>query len=150
MTMGAPGLYWPIKRGFVMYVARLADGEILGGPGIRMADPSTFVWPWAEGDSASLTFGSEVRFRAHEGALSFRVAEPRVELGEGRATLTIVDAAGRTPMVTFDASPDDITPGHRGWRGTDVRLTEEAIPLFAGYYGADEQFDDLVIVGPAV
>lgn len=148
-----PGLYWPIKRSFVLYIVRIADGEIRGGPGVRMSDPSTFHWDWAgspEGTTSSttVTFRGDLVFRAHNGALSFRVTEPAVDLAGERATLTVAADEGRLTMVTFEAVADE-SAGRRAWRGVDVRLTDEALAMFAGYYGAGEQFDDLRIVEPA-
>lgn len=144
----APGLYWPIKRSFVLYIVRIADGEIRGGPGVRMADASTFVWDCADGaDETTLSFRGDLVFRAHEGALSFRVTEPVVDLSGDRATMTVAGDAGRVTMVTFDAVADDGAEP-RAWKGVDVRLTDEALSMFAGYYGPGEQFDDLRIVLP--
>ncbi len=151
-----PGLHWSIKRSFVLYVARMADGQILGSKGVRMTDASTFLWaPTAfrqEPAALQMEFGGAVTFGAHAGALSFRVADPQVELRSGRSRMTVAaEGAGRVPFVDFraDEEPRDETSGSpRRWIGTDVRLAEEALPMFAGYYGAGESFDDLEIVLP--
>ena len=48
-------------------------------------------------------------------------------------------------LVTFEAEEQEAPEGRRRWAGTDVRLTVEAVPLFGGYYGEGESFDDLSI-----
>jgi hypothetical protein len=154
MDPTTPGLHWSIKHSFVLYVARMADGDILGGPGAGMTDARTFVW---EADTAlssvhdsqtSLACTGEVVFSAHDGALSFRIAQPRMELASDLSLLTIAgEADGRIPFVDFTAVRESDADG-RVWRGTRVRLREEALALFAGYYGAGEEFDDLRIVLP--
>ena len=143
------GLHWPIKRSFIRYVARMADGQILGGHGVLLLDASTFVFPSEPTDDAGvLAFGGEVRLQAHAGALAVRLARPRVDLNGERATLTVESPEGSGPpvrLVTFVAS-SSTGDDHATWTGTDVRLTVEALPLFGGYYGEDEPFDDLMIV----
>ena len=148
-----PGLYWPIKRSFIRYVARMSDGQILGGHGVRLIDASTFVFaPAPVDDAAVLAFRGEVRLQAHGGALAVRIAHPRVDLRGERATVTVENPEGSgppVPLATFVATStqDDAEPVT--WTGTDVRLTVAALPLFGGYYGEDEPFDDLVIVAAA-
>ncbi len=151
-TTGTSGLelHWPIKRSFIRYVARMTDGQILGGRGVRLVDASTFVFPSEPTDDAELlTFGGEVRLQAHGGALAVRLADPRVDLRGARATLTVENPEGSGPhvrLVTFVASSSSTGVDQTTWTGTDVRLTVEALPLFGGYYGEDEPFDDLLIV----
>ncbi len=143
------GLHWPIKRSFIRYVARMADGQILGGHGVHLLDASTFVFPSEPTDDTGvLAFGGEVRLQAHAGALAVRLARPRVDLNGERATLTVESPEGSGPpvrLVTFVAS-SSAGVDHTTWTGTDVRLTVEALALFGGYYGEDEPFDDLMIV----
>ena len=89
------GLHWPIKRSFIRYVARMADGQILGGHGVVLLDASTFVFPSEPTDEAGvLAFGGEVRLQAHAGALAVRLARPRVDLNGERATLTVESPEG--------------------------------------------------------
>ena len=151
-TTGPMGLelHWPIKRSFIRYVARMSDGEILGGHGVRLLDASTFVFPSEPTDVADvLAFGGEVRLQAHAGALAVRLARPRVDLNGERATLTVESPEGSGPavrLVTFVASSSSAGAGSTTWTGTDVRLTVDALPLFGGYYGEDEPFDDLMII----
>ena len=144
------GLFWPIKRSFIRYVARMDDGQILGGHGVRMIDASTFVFaPEPSDEPAVLAFGGEVRLQAHGGALAVRIAHPRVDLHGERAVLTVDNPEGAGPpvrLVTFVATSEPAVDGFATWTGTDVRLTVEALPLFGGYYGEDELFDDLTIV----
>jgi hypothetical protein len=150
-----PGLYWPIKRSFVMYVLRIADGQVSGSPDVSVVDGGTFVF--AASDDATApdvhVFRGELRLQAHNGELFVRVANPRVELVDGGRSRIVIDhpdgASGAVPMVTFVATAcaDEERPAH--WTGSDVRLCVEAVPLFGGYYGEDEAFDDLVIVPAA-
>lgn len=152
-TPAVPGLHWPVKRSFIRYVARMDDGQILGGHGVRLLDASTFVFSPSEGvDEGVLSFRGEVRLQAHGGALSVRIAHPRVDLLGDRATLTVESPEGTGPpvrLVTFLAAAEPVDGGVRRWIGTDVRLAVEALPLFGGYYGEDESFDDLTIVSSA-
>ena len=144
------GLHWPIKRSFIRYVARMPDGQVLGGHGVRLLDASTFVFsPESSDDASVLAFGGEVRLQAHGGALAVRIANPQVDLGGDPAVLSVDNPEGSGPrvrLVTFAASATSAGAGHTSWTGTDVRLTVEALPLFGGYYGEDEPFDDLTIV----
>lgn len=155
-----PGLYWPIKRSFVMYVLRIADGQVSGSPDVAVVDGGTFVFASSDDttDPDVHAFRGELRLQAHNGELFVRVANPRVELaGDGRSQIVIdhPDGASRAvPLVTFvatAASGEDALgeggPAH--WTGSDVRLCVEAVPLFGGYYGEGEAFDDLVMVPAA-
>ena len=128
----------------------MGDGRILGGHGLRMLDASTFAFPPdADDEPGLLRFRGELRLQAHNGALALRIANPRVDLSDARAVLIVDHPEGSgapVRMVTFEASAGG--PGAGTWAGTDVRLTVEAVPLFGGYYGEDEPFDDLTIVLP--
>ena len=151
-----PGLYWSIKRTFISYVLRIADGQVMGSPGVTVVDAGTFVFAPAEEapDAAApglMAFRGELRLQAHNGALGVRIANPRVLLAgdasDERAAVVIDDPEGASrgvPLVTFLAAADPAVEGR--WTGTDVRLTVEAVPLFGGYYGEGEVFDDLVMV----
>jgi Htaa len=147
------GLRWSIKRSFIRYVARMSDGEILGGHGVRLIDASTFAFASDPSEDAGvLAFRGEVRLQAHGGALAVRIAHPRVDLGGARAVLSVENPEGSGPpvrLVTFAATSTPADAGLLSWTGTDVRLTAEALPLFGGYYGEDEAFDDLVMITPA-
>jgi hypothetical protein len=147
------GLQWPIKRSFIRYVARMGDGQILGGHGVRLLDASTFVFaPEPEDEGGILAFRGEVRLQAHGGALSVRIAHPQIDLRGERAVLTVESPEGSGPrvrLVTFGAASAPTEGGLTAWIGTDVRLAVEALPLFGGYYGEDESFDDLRIVTAA-
>jgi hypothetical protein len=143
-------LRWPVKRSFIRYVARMSDGQILGGHGVRLLDASTFVFGSEPANEADvLAFRGEIRLHAHGGALSVRIAHPRVDLRGERALVTVENPEGSGPpvrLVTFVASSASDDAGRVSWSGTDVRLAVEALPLFGGYYGEDEPFDDLIIV----
>ena len=151
----SPGLYWPIKRSFVMYVLRIADGQVSGSPDVSVVDSGTFVFAPSDDstDPAVHAFRGELRVQAHSGELFVRVANPRVELaGDGRSRI-VVDhpegGAGALPLVTFVATATEGEGDPPRWTGSDVRLCVEAVPLFGGYYGEDEAFDDLVMVPAA-
>lgn len=143
------GLAWPVKRSFILYVARMAEGQVHGGHGLTMRDASTFVFPAdPSSDASTLLFGGELRLAAHAGALTLRLARPRIDLSGDRAVMSIDgQEAGQPmlPLVTFAAQEQAAAAGLRHWAGTDVRLCVEAVPLFGGYYGDGESFDDLSI-----
>lgn len=145
----ALGLRWAIKRSFILYVARMTDGQILGGHGVRMLDASTFVFaPDTSPEPDVLAFRGEVRLQAHAGALAVRIAHPRVDLRGDRAALIVDHPEGSGAplrLVTFAAAAAPADSGLLTWTGTDVRLTVEAVPFFGGYYGEDQEFDDLAL-----
>ena len=149
MDDGDLGLAWPIKRSFILYVARMTEGQVLGGHVLRMTDASTFLFPVLDASAdGTVRFGGELRLAAHAGALDLRIARPRIDLTADRATLLIDRPEGSAdplPFVTCVVGLADDSDGVRRWRGTDVRLTVDAVPLFGGYYGEGESFDDLSI-----
>lgn len=140
-----PGLYWSIKRSFIRYVARMTDGDILGGHGLHMIDSSTFVFPSHE---VPLHFRGDLRLQAHNGALALRIANPLIDLSDERGRILVdhPDGTGQPlPLVTFTVPERDQSPT---WTGTDVRLAVDAVSLFGGYYGEGEVFDDFIVVVP--
>jgi hypothetical protein len=80
-----------------------------------------------------------------------RIANPRVELHgtDERARILIDDPEGSArsvPLVTFVVTTEPDESALLRWTGSDVRLAVEAVPLFGGYYGEGELFDDLRMV----
>ena len=150
-----PGLYWPIKRSFVMYVLRIADGQVSGSPDVAVVDGGTFVFAVCDdpADPDVHCFRGELRLQAHNGELFVRVANPRVELVVSGRSRIVIDhpdgGSGPVPLVTFVATASSDEDGPLHWTGSDVRLCVEAVPLFGGYYGEDEAFDDLVMIPAA-
>ena len=145
-----PGLHWPIKRSFIRYVARMGDGQILGGHGLHMIDSSTFVFPLAAqvaDNPALIAFAGELRLQAHNGALALRIANPRIDLASKRGSVIIDSTEGAGRVVTFATCTVESHAADT-WRGTDVRLAVEAVALFGGYYGEGEAFDDFTVVVP--
>ncbi|MFC3068577.1 HtaA domain-containing protein [Phenylobacterium soli] len=93
-------LEWGVKQSFCNYV-RMAGGSIETAAGAEAVEGG-FRFPAAPGEGR---FQGEVRFDAHGGMLAVRLADPAVEIGPGRAVLSIADlSAGgrRVEIATLD------------------------------------------------
>ncbi len=145
-------LRWPIRSSFLRYVAGLHDGRasVSAGADLTTDDPQVVVFPAdpALTTPELLAFSGDLRLGGHGGLLFVRLARPHIALppdGE-RALLTVDDplvedgSGPRLPLVTLAVARTG-----SGWRGTDVRLTEEGVGLFNHVYQAGDAFDDLAV-----
>lgn len=96
-------LHWGVKESFRRYV-EAAGGRIEVLAGAERAADGTFVFPAAPGGDLRLgadgkpegvgTFLGEVRFEAHGGMLSVKLAAPSLEVGAAEAVLSVADERG--------------------------------------------------------
>ena len=143
-----PGLRWGIRASFLRYVANLPDGRasVTDGASMTADDPQLVVFPPDQELTTDQVFAfhGDLRLSGHGGLLFLRLAQPRIELGAGGATLTIAE-----PTTEDGSGPRQIlvdltlTPTEDGWAGTEVRLTEQGTALFNQMYPAGEAFDPL-------
>lgn len=111
-------LTWGVKQSFRNYV-QATGGTIEVAAGAALADDGTFAFPALPGEALSLDaqgrptgagrFAGEVRFQAHGGMLSVRLAEPGLEIGPAGAALTVAEGDRRVAIASLDlaaAAPD--------------------------------------------
>lgn len=155
------GLRWGIKRSFVEYIGRMADGAgSVGNGAVSVGEQEVLFAPGsvrrehgADGAAQETwAFRGEVRFSGHFGMLSVRLAAPVLTVRGGAAELTVDGASGddRLPLVTLRLDRLPAPDGLEIWSGTDVTLTEAATGLFNGSYPAGEPFEPLTVTLPAI
>lgn len=101
-------LHWGVKESFRRYV-EAAGGKIEVLDGAERTADGTFVFPAAPDSDLRLggdgklegagSFLGEVRFEAHGGMLSVKLAKPGIEVGPTGAVLTMADERGN--RLTF-------------------------------------------------
>jgi len=97
-------LSWGLKQSFRGYVEG-AGGSIEVGEGAERDTDGAFTFPAAPGDGLTVgadgrpqgvgRFAGEVLCQAHGGMLKVFLADPAVEIGEGRAVITVADTPAR-------------------------------------------------------
>lgn len=157
----APGLRWGIKRSFIDYVRRMADGKGTVGNGAVPVGTGDLFYEYDE--AASLrdpaapsqvwAFRGDVRFSGHFGMLFVRIAHPRLEISGTEAVLTIEDpqdreGAPRIPLVTARLQQLADEDGAAVWGAEDVTLTADGVPLFNEVYVEGEAFEPLIVQLP--
>ncbi|HLK26273.1 MAG TPA: HtaA domain-containing protein [Caulobacteraceae bacterium] len=102
-------LTWGVKESFRNYVES-AGGAIEVGGGAARAKDGEFTFAAADGgldvseDGAPQGTGAfvgEVKFEAHGGMLKVFLADPSLEIDEGRATVSVAEAPGRERRVAL-------------------------------------------------
>ena len=149
------GLRWAVKSSFVGYVARMPDGRAYVGSGAAVNERNELVFPLDEEASTgaeTFSFGGDVRFTGHFGMLFVQIAEPRIEVREGEAEMTVRNPESkegkRLRLVTFALTGPQAQDDVERWEATDVRLTPEGVDLFGDVYQAGEPFEPLTITTP--
>ena len=149
------GLRWGLKKSFVDYVRRMPDGKGSVGDGaVPVGAGDLFYEHEVAGSSDGVwAFRGDVRFSGHFGMLYVRVANPWVEVSEGRAVLTIEDpqareGAPRVPLVTATLQRLGDREGTQVWGSDDVALTASGVALFNDVYAEGELFEPIVIQLP--
>lgn len=157
---------WGVRESFRNYIENLApDGEIKLSGGTTRNGDGTFRFP-VRGGHADLATGhvdvrlrGSVSFSAHDGVLDITIADPRVVIDAGEATvyaeltsgseahpgigLANLSPGGVEPLISEDAIEWDAVP---------ATFTEEAAEVFGPQYVADPAMDPLSLVaqlGPA-
>ena len=156
------GADWGVKQSFRNYVTGpIANGTISIADGATQNPDGTFHFPVGAGEydpttgTTVLGFTGTVHFEGHEGALEVTISDPRIELTpEGSALfadmtskpnqpgapvtqypgvkVAALDLSGKAPTV--DATTTT-------WPALPTALAEEAVPAFAGFYGANTALD---------
>lgn len=97
-------LEWGVKQSFRSYVQAVGGTTEVGGGTTRTPDGGFTFAPAADSDlrvgadgrpQGAGAFLGEVKFAAHGGMLAVFLADPRVELREDGAVLTVADTAAR-------------------------------------------------------
>jgi hypothetical protein len=153
-----PGLTWGVKRSFVRYLSLLPDFRHAETDGAFLVSGSFFHFPHADDDAVPATgvgaagpmrFRGEVRLTGHRGMLAVVIADPWVELRDGRTVLTVVDhrpdGAGRMPIALLRPTAS-VTGTFRRWTAS---LTDEARWLFDDQYPPGEELDPVEVGLPA-
>ncbi len=130
-------LVWGVKESFRRYVE--ATGSIaLSGAAPRAAD-GAFIFAATATSELSIgadgalrgraAFSGEVFFKAHGGALSVRLVDPIIEIGEKASLFTTAESAGRTRRAEFAQlnlagasfqAGEIVLPAKLAWDGSDL------------------------------
>ncbi|MCS0498800.1 HtaA domain-containing protein [Protaetiibacter mangrovi] len=158
-TVSDATLVWGFKESFRAYIdGSIANGEWTTAGGASYATP---LFTWADGTGAArddgaleLAFDGPVRFTGHGGVLDTTVADPRIVVDAGGATL-LLDVTGTTQAgdavdahgVAFaeldlaDATSDGDTVT---WTDAPATLTADGAAAF-GTYPAGEPLDPVTL-----
>jgi len=109
MTAGrVTALNWGVKQSFRSYV-EATGGTIAAGDGAERAADGGFTFALAPGGDLALDadgrpqghakFSGEVRFEAHGGMLSVRLADLELQFDPAGATLTVADVGDRRAAI---------------------------------------------------
>ncbi|MGL3150335.1 HtaA domain-containing protein [Microbacterium sp. A82] len=156
-----PGLHWRIKDSFVKYVLRGAGGAYSVTDGADDDGAGTFFFPFASASRGDggwvLSFGGDVRFSGHHGALFVPFTEPVIRLGETGGTLAIrrtvpegspadteriviAELTGEVPQRLGDAL---------AWPAVTAQLTPAGVSLLGDAYPVGTLMDPLRMLIPA-
>ena len=143
---------WPVKASFVGYVKRLEDGEVSladgaaeTDAGYRFGSPESEVSFDVASQTGTLPFAGKVTFSGYWGALRVEINEPRVELTEGKGTLS-VKIGGVIGTPRWEAIAGVEVSEFSGERLTlTVRLTAAGRMLLGEQYQVGQELDPAVI-----
>lgn len=143
---------WPVKASFVGYVKRLEDGEVSLGDGATETEAGyLFNSPESEVSfdlsslAGTLPFAGKVTFSGYWGALRVEINEPRIELNEGKGTLSVktggVIGAPRWEAIA-GVQVSETADRHLS---LEVRLTAAGRMLLGEQYQVGQELDPAVI-----
>jgi hypothetical protein len=156
------GADWGVKESFRNYVlGPIAHGSISVSDGASENPDGSFHFPIASGEydpvtgATVLRFGGAVHFKGHDGSLEVSVTNPRVELTpEGGALYADMTSKPNSPGAAATAYPGvrvadldlsgktpTVAAGTTTWPALPAALTNDAVPAFAGFYGAGTALD---------
>ena len=149
-------LGWGVKQSFRNYV-EATGGTIETGGGAERAADGGFSFPAAAGEALRLdadgkpvgrgAFLGEVRFAAHGGMLSVRLADPAVELGPSGGVLSAADAAAggrRVEIARLDLA--SMTSGDGGEIVIPAALTIDGSFVLGDHYPPMTPLDPVRLV----
>ena len=147
-------LGWGVKQSFCNYVAA-TGGTIETGGGAERAADGGFSFPAAPGEALRLdadgkpvgrgAFVGEVRFAAHGGMLSVRLADPAVELGPSGGALSVAEAGGRRVEIARLDLPA-MTSGDGGELVIPAALTIDGSFVLGDHYPPMTPIDPVRLV----
>lgn len=148
------GMAWAVKDSFVNYVRAMSDGRILMGYGAAVTSTREFYFPFAGLDRIDerclmLRFSGEVRFVAHHGLMSVLLRNPRIEINDDTAFLTIEQGRTWVRLAEFQLPTAHLEDGVAMWAGLDVALSATGVETFGDTYSAGETLAPLTIRVPA-
>lgn len=144
-------LVWGVKQSFRAYV-QATGGTIAAGDGAQASETGEIAFPaqpggtLASGADGVLTgraaFLGSVRFEAHGGMLSVRLADPAVEIGPDGAVLTVADlsaGARRLAIASLDAA--GAARGEAGEVALPARVTMDGSFVLGDHYPPGTELD---------
>lgn len=155
------GLAWGVKQSFLAYLRSTGDATVAVSSGAAMTRDGEFYFPLEstnEFDAATrrgtIRFGGSVQIDAHFGALSLRLADLSLVIGEQTASLRVNDVASTASPRPFRiadvAVGDAIADGSvLMWRSLPAVLAGDSVMTFGGAYPAGEPMDPLTVRIPA-
>lgn len=131
------------------YLGALEDTHVNLGGGASLLEAGAFNFPLAGNPLDSpgrYTFQGTVQLTAHGGMLAVTLQNPRLDIDESTATLS-VDGGNGHPMVlctleggTYEALGEDLV-----WSADNVYLAESGVPTFGGQYQPGQQLDPVLL-----
>jgi hypothetical protein len=144
------GMMWGIKSSFVDYIAGMPDGAMSVTDGAVAADGG-FLFPVIDHEDFDrstglglLRFGGDVRFRAHNGVLSVRIAHPELVADGDGARILIRDVRDEPLELAWLGMPEPLAGG--GLR-IPAMLAPAGVPYFNDVYPQGSELDPILIRG---
>lgn len=153
-------LRWGVKESLRNYIGSLSDGVVAAADGATLQEDGIFRFPWDEHASnydpatgrGVLAFTGTAQLSGHFGMLSVTLTDPRIEIGDDGATLTVVDVdeAPNTPdartvfasVHMAAAEPGASADGIRAWDGAGTKLSTTGADWFM-QYSIGQDFDPI-------
>lgn len=142
-------MQWAIKESLLGYMASIEDGVIeADSPAVRTeagfefsADAADFDWDALTG---TLEFGGTARLSGYNGAMKIELKAPRIEMKDGRGTLSVLQGglfspAAYSPVVSLEVRDAD------GTLVFDTKLLASGAPLFGPQYQPGQEFSPLTL-----
>jgi hypothetical protein len=163
-AVNGASLDWGVKASFRSYVT----GPIAGGSISTSGATATgdgFRWTGGSGayntdaDRGRVAYSGSVHFTGHGGQLDLTIANPRIQVNGGSASLIVdlnskglngaagVDAAG--VVIATLGLPEASVAGDRiSWNGASATLTAAGAEAFGGFYQAGQALDPVSFAFP--
>ena len=142
-------MQWAIKESLLGYMASIEDGVVeADAPAVRTgagfefsADAAEFDWDALTG---TLEFGGTARLSGYNGAMKIELKAPRIEMKDGRGTLSVLQGglfspAAYSPVVSLEVRDAD------GTLVFDTNLLASGAPLFGPQYQPGQEFSPLTL-----
>jgi len=157
-------LTWGVKTSFRTYITGPIAGGSVTTSGVSSADGG-FVWSGGSGayntdaSRGRVGYDGSVTFTGHGGQLSLTIANPRVQVNGGSASLIAdLQSKGYNGAPAVNASgvviaslglPEASVSGDRiSWSGASATLTAAGAEAFGGFYKAGDSLDPVSFTFP--